>query len=229
MKRTVIIIIGIVFLINLFSNCKKHISPEPITDGISTSTFTPGGPTGTPTNTFTNTMTRTATITVTATVTNTPNITYYHFVTDLEGWIRDPLGGGFISVVYNSDPAYSALGTTGSAQVNCDFYSPYNVGYLTKNLSSPIDLTGKTIKAYIYVPLSLAALTSKYSVFIMIHSVEGGYKIGESITLDTEGWMIIQYSPIWEWLTDIDIIKIGINRTAPDNWSGVVYIDEISW
>ena len=220
-KKMMVIAIGIMAIYVLSNGCQKGNTVTPANE-TPANTSTPTVPAGTPTNTFTYTATKTPT------ATNTPDIISYHFTTDLEGWVRDPRGQGFLDVTYNSDPAYSALGTTGSAQVICDFYSPLNIGLMSKNYSPTINLTGKTIKAYIYVPADLAALSPSYYADIEIHSLEGSYQFGGTIDLNTAGWNLIQWAPTGVGVDAVDTVSILVGRTNPNDWSGIIYIDEIS-
>ncbi|HDQ25687.1 MAG TPA: hypothetical protein ENN43_02955 [bacterium] len=104
-----------------------------------------------------------------------------------------------------------------------------NLGYMSRDYSPTINLDGKTIKAYIYVPSSLAVLSPSYYAHIQIHSLAGGYTFGGAIDLDTEGWNLMQWAPAGIGVNEVDRVTIVVGRTAPNDWSGVVYIDEISY
>jgi len=174
-------------------------------------------------------------MTGTATPAVTPASTFFNFATDTGGWNYET--GAALNSGYNADPVYSAAGTTGSAYVYCEFDGTYSSMYFSKNFSSPyLDLTGKIIKAYIYVPADLAALTPPYTAHITIIPTgsAGGQGIasGGYTNLDTPGWKLLQYTPSSFSNTgagSVLRVAVGVNRTAPNDWFGTFYVDEISW
>ena len=221
-NKLVVFLLLLISAIIFFNACsKKNSSPL---DPQMTSTIVQ---TRTITQTSTNIGTPTNTPTSTQTV--TPIATVSHFASGLESWYRDVTGGGFTSIVYNSDPTYSALGTTGSVQETCNFTSTFSTGFLRKDFPSYIDLTGRTIRAYIYVPATLATISAPYTAFIEINSTSSGFTSGPSVNLNTAGWTLVQYTPSGVGENSVDRVIVGVYRNSPNDWSGTMYIDEISW
>lgn len=192
------------------------------------------------TRTFTATVTETLTVTSTATVTQTPVNTpivsmIFDFENSLNGW--DKVGyGGFIDCV----------STTGTAEV-----IPYSGSYcaaIRYNLtaaagvifgtydwfgistdSDPMNLTGKTITAHVWVPAALTAGPYKLQIQIL----SDNYAIfGHTYDLSTaagNAWNTFTYSPspgVGEEKTrrvDIELIQWGGNPT-----DGTFYADGIT-
>jgi hypothetical protein len=203
--------------------CKQKSNPAGATDPTSTNT-----PFYTKTITPTVTITGTTTPTPTATTTNTPNITIYSFESGLDGWSKNSLGMGVTTVAYNTDTAYTHSGSAGSLRADSSFYSPYNLGWVSLTLSHAVNMTGKTISAWIYVPSSLAAVSSTYTAFIEIYG-SNSYQTGTSYSLNTSGWVQLQYTPSGAGEDAVTKVVIVVLRTLPDDWSGSYYLDDISW
>jgi hypothetical protein len=180
------------------------------------------------------TSTTTATITPTFTTTMTPDAgsKTYSFESTDDGWNTTSVA--ITSVGRSTNVAYSG---TGSLAVGCSFTSDptYYLGFVGKDFSSdPIDLRGKTITFHVYVPADLAAISPPYDVQLeFVDAIANAWVHLSGPTLASAGWNTLQFAcPSTANYSYVNLITLtiekGSNYTSA-NWSGTVYLDEISW
>ena len=162
---------------------------------------------------------------------------YFHFASDLESWVITSWGGvsdGFVTAAYNGDPAFSADGTTGSAEIACAFgtteTSTSSVKWFMRTITKT-DMANRLIGARIYIPSDMASLNPGYSATFAIHTTDG-YMLQTSKTLDQTGWnyyyTTITAGTALESSDSVSIIVAkSLSYTA--DWSGNIYIDEVYW
>ncbi len=131
---------------------------------------------------------------------------------------------------------------TSSVALACDFKgvlsnSRYAQGVFKIDLDQPVNLKGKTLSANIYIPEELVApqfKASSYGFKIFIKTgidytwSDGGFN---DIANDLKaGWNQITFSPVG--VNESQTYELGIQMTKGDtsaDWSGTIYIDEISY
>ncbi len=174
----------------------------------------------------------------TATATMVPG--NYHFDSNLGGWMLNPALTGITSAVLNTSPLYVSAGA-GSVQLTCDFtgqtYTATAAGELGYDYSAaPLNLTGKTVKVYVYSQGGITSLSPVYEIELYLKS-PGLTKHGYVTNLITAGWASASY-PMSLYTSGIDLTNItyvGFRITksysgsvSPD-WSGTLYLDEVTW
>jgi len=169
----------------------------------------------------------------------------YNFENALDNWhlsnweTENDGEHGFTSLALSSDQKASG---SSSVAINCDMKGSNGKSKTTKgsfklNFDKPIDLRGKLISAKVYLPKSLFNKKFKSASFgtMLYIKTTDSYKWSDGGWNDIAntlqpGWNKLSYAPIG--VQEDDTREIGImlgkGNDAPD-WSGTIYIDDISY
>jgi hypothetical protein len=153
--------------------------------------------------------------------TPTPATAKYHFETGREGWVSSFCTNG--PVVINTDPAYCALSTLGSVKCNIITNSP--CFEFSRSFSPAINLQGKKINAYIYVPEWMSDPVKNSQVYMRVNS----YDYSSYTSLTRTGWSKISFSPTAYGTDTVQLIALHVNWQPITTTAEVFYIDEISY
>ncbi len=146
---------------------------------------------------------------------------------------------GFTSFALSTDQKASGAS---SVAITCDMKGSNGISKTTKgafkiNFEKPIDLKGKLLSAKVYLPEELFEeqfRSASFGAVLYIKTTEsymwsdGGWNdIANSLQ---PGWNELSYAPIGVKESDTREIgiMIGKGEGAPD-WSGTIYIDDISY
>lgn len=173
----------------------------------------------------------TFTLTPTPTGTPLPASVFYHFETNLEGWVDSPTSTycAMVSLTHNTNPAYTYLGSLGSVKCtgNFDYLVTCWSYYLSLTCAPTVDLTGRqlTVNYNVQGLISGGFLLMTFE----IHTPSGWFYGPPFYIYDTTppGWYSAYFQPnnVNESVVDeIKILMLGTFSGPLD-----IYIDDISY
>jgi Mannanase, galactose-binding domain-like len=207
------------------------ITPTPTVTATPTLTNTPGGPTDTPT--------LTATVTSTPTVTSSPTVTStstfapcsasslqatYPFDTTFDCWGLDSSSTPAVTALDLSTTAYS--GTHSMHAAVSEGGTSTNVQF-ELNFSTPANMTGATITAWVYVD---AGLTGAGAQLFTQSGSSWVWNSGGGVTPTAGTWTQVTWTPTWSNTGEdsTQLQRFGIQfYNMPTNATGNVYIDDV--
>jgi hypothetical protein len=160
----------------------------------------------------------------------------YHFADGLDGWKVSAGTLGLTVLTYEDSPDNAAQGTTGTAKLTYNFNGTTTdiqpISWFLIDLSSSVDFSGRTVSLWIKAPLSIATMDGYTVKFAMYNGTWTTVPFTPSLisTADT----FVQYNcpltqiPDIAGVTSAAIIIIK-NTNATADWSGDLYLDEITW
>jgi hypothetical protein len=219
-----------------FPSATPTTTDTELTTPTQTRTVTATG-TPTPSATQSGTPTLTATLTVTATATQTSTITpdtgskSYDFEAGDHGWTSE--GQAALNIWgWNSSAAHTG---TGSFRMNCAFTTTDYIASVIKDFSSaPVNLKGKTFTMWVYVPSTLGAIDPPYATMLYMGDSTGWHSVnGPSLTASNT-WQQVNISVPGVFSSEDNMYKVVFWIYKSDSlltadWSGDVYVDDISW
>ncbi len=237
----------LIFAAFLVVSCASKKTPtstetEPTNTPAVVNTNTP-----TPTNTTASGATATPTNTTasgaTATPTNTQVPALYNFDSTWQGWTvsnysSPPNDGelGITNAVVSNSQVYAGAG---AAELTCNFTGDLGntttaKGAFKIGLTTPENLTGKTITVHVYVPTNITQppySSTPYGAKVYIKTgtnftwADGGWN-----NLLTPGWNTFTFSPSGVGEADTREVGVQISKgTGTPDWQGTIYVDEVNW
>jgi len=169
----------------------------------------------------------------------------FGFEGDMEGWQLsnwESETDGELGCISAEISAEQKASGSSSVAIACDFKGQLGSSKTTKgafkiNFDEPIDLSGKILSVKVYVPEDLQAeqfISAPYGFKLYIKTTDnwtwsdGGW-VDIPNTLQP-GWNEIIFAPIG--VKEKETREIGIQISKGDNspdWSGTIYIDDISY
>ncbi|HRU39749.1 MAG TPA: hypothetical protein P5511_07725, partial [Candidatus Goldiibacteriota bacterium] len=135
---------------------------------------------------------------------------------------------------HNTDAQYVSSGAGSMAvEVNMTNVTAAKRGDVSIDLSSaPADMSARTITAYIWTPAGIELLSPPYCFqAFLATSLQAAFSVNMTIT--ASGWVKYEIpAPAASWSSSVEYVGIRMrktNGTTTPDWSGRIYIDEVSW
>ncbi len=212
----------------LITSCTEKRMPSEVM--IFTPTVTPTRTlvgTSTPTRTVTQTRTSTVTMTATPTATTPPNF-YYHFDSDLEGFVF----AGSVNATHTTDSTNDKiLAGAGSAKLELNLSGGSQAEATLYVNSTPPNYMGKTIKVNVWVPASMAGQPYAVSVFVMTGmawSWQNSWQTMDETWVVGDAWNEFTFTPVGVGEELIDAVGFQIQQNGAPDTTETVYVDEIA-